>query len=74
MNGFYLSEIDGFISNPAVNYSGYYYGLKSGILTSEVTALLTTNLIIFMSQLVSSSIFLQFIRGTSILNISLMRC
>lgn len=70
INGFSLSAIEDLISSPALSSSEYYCGLNKGILTSEVTALLTTNLTIFESLEVSYSIFLQIILGIYILKIN----
>ncbi len=73
-NGFYLSDIEDFISNPALSYSGYYSGLKRGTRTSDVTALFTTNRTIFVFDIVSSSIFLHITCGTSILKLNFILC
>lgn len=74
IKGFYLSAMDVFCSKPAVSSSGYSSELNRGTLTSEVTALFTTSLTIFMLLDVSSNIFLQEILGTSILKINLILC
>lgn len=72
IKGFSLSAIEDFIKSPGLNSREYYCGLYKGIRTSDVTALFTTNLTIFIEQEVSSSIFLHIILGISILKFSLI--